>query len=120
MTGANPSGSGKRARHSGPATAMARLSFSCCLVFSAVSGEPASPPAAAPRATEEVANGASSCSTRTAAAKPLAADIGPKMVEFETSPFPYRGEFPGDQSPLLARLMGDRLGHTSPRGCLHW
>jgi hypothetical protein len=120
MTGANPSGSGKRARHSGPATAMARLSFSCCLVFSAVSGEPASPPAAAPRATEEVANGASSCSTRTAAAKPLAADIGPKMVEFETSPFPYRGVIPGEDKPFLDQIKGDSQGHTSARGSLHW
>src|SRR4029077_6885709 len=61
-----------------------------------------------------------SCVTRAATTKPLATDIGPKTVEFETSPFPYRGAIPGEDKPFIDVVKGDRHGHTSPRGSLHW
>jgi hypothetical protein len=51
---------------------------------------------------------------------PLTADIGPKLVEFETSPFPYHGKIPGENKPFMDTVTGDRYGHTSPRGSLHW
>jgi len=38
------------------------------------------------------------------------------LVPFETSPFPYRGELPGNNRPFLDVVDGERLGHYSGRG----
>lgn len=45
---------------------------------------------------------------------------GPRLVEFETSPFPFDGEIPGDGKPFLDVNTGGRRGHTSPRGGVQW
>ena len=42
------------------------------------------------------------------------------MVEFENSPFPYRGDIPDKNVPFLDAVDGDRHGHTSPRGGVYW
>jgi hypothetical protein len=119
MTGPNRSGPGKRARISAsPAAPVAGLTLLCSLVFSTLAAEQTSVPAAT--SPDEVANVGASCNAGAAAAKPLAADIGPEIVEFEISPFPYRGVIPGEDKPFLDMVRGGRQGHTSPRGSLHW
>ena len=109
----------KRARISArPVAPVVGLTLLCSLVFSAFAAEQISVPAAT--ATEEVPSVGASYNARAAAAGPLVADIDPEMVEFEISPFPYRGVIPGEDKPFLDMVRGDRQGHTSPRGSLHW
>lgn len=43
-----------------------------------------------------------------------------RLVRFEITPFPYRGEIPGQNKPFLDVVVGDRRGHTSPRGSVYW
>lgn len=38
------------------------------------------------------------------------------LVDFDVTPFPYRGDIPGSDRPFLDVKDGERLGHTSPRG----
>ena len=121
VTGPNRSGPGKRWKPSvSPAAFAAGVTLFCCLASPAFAAEDASVPAATARSAEEIANVGLRCSGGAAAPKPLAADIGPKAVEFETSPFPYRGDIPGEDKPFLDKVTADRQGHTSPRGSLHW
>jgi hypothetical protein len=46
--------------------------------------------------------------------------VGPQLVDFASSPFPYNGIVPRDNKPFLDTSAGGRRGHTSPRGALHW
>jgi hypothetical protein len=43
-----------------------------------------------------------------------------KLVPFTNSPFPYDGDIPEQNKPFLDAVSGDRRGHTSPRGGVHW
>jgi hypothetical protein len=43
-----------------------------------------------------------------------------RLVDFQTSPFPYNGEIPDKSRPFLDAISGDRKGHTSPRGGIYW
>ncbi len=43
-----------------------------------------------------------------------------QIVPFETSPFPYAGDIPGQNKPFLDAASGTRRGHTSPRGGIYW
>jgi hypothetical protein len=43
-----------------------------------------------------------------------------QLVGFETSPFPYEGDIPGQNKPFLDVVSGARRGHTSPRGGIYW
>jgi hypothetical protein len=43
-----------------------------------------------------------------------------QLVAFETSPFPYTGDIPGQNKPFLDVASGERHGHTSPRGGVYW
>jgi len=58
-----------------------------------------------------------SCSTE--ATRPVPGAMGPVLVPFRTSPFPYDGEIPSDNKPFLDYQQGTHRGHTSPRGRLH-
>jgi hypothetical protein len=51
-----------------------------------------------------------------AAAKKAARTI----VQFETTPFPYRGMLPDGSKPFLDVERNGRRGHTSPRGGIYW
>jgi hypothetical protein len=42
------------------------------------------------------------------------------LVPFDNSPFPYRGEVPGQNKPFLDVVTGERRGHTAPRGGIYW
>ena len=56
-----------------------------------------------------------------AQASPAAAGGGRlQLVAFETSPFPYAGDIPGQGKPFLDVASGTRRGHTSPRGGVYW
>ncbi len=56
------------------------------------------------------------------ATAPLVSEPGSRMqlVPFETSPFPYDGDIPGQNKPFLDVVSGNRRGHTSPRGGIYW
>jgi hypothetical protein len=43
-----------------------------------------------------------------------------QIIAFETSPFPYAGDIPGQNKPFLDVASGARRGHTSPRGGVYW
>jgi hypothetical protein len=43
-----------------------------------------------------------------------------QLAPFETSPFPYAGDIPGQNKPFLDAVSGARRGHTSPRGGVYW
>jgi hypothetical protein len=43
-----------------------------------------------------------------------------QLIPFETSPFPYDGDIPGQNKPFLDVASGGRRGHTSPRGGIYW
>jgi hypothetical protein len=43
-----------------------------------------------------------------------------RLVNFDTAPFPYAGEIPESGKPFLDVVLGDRRGHTSPRGGVYW
>jgi len=43
-----------------------------------------------------------------------------QIVPFQTSPFPYDGDIPGQNKPFLDALSDGRRGHTSPRGGVYW
>lgn len=43
-----------------------------------------------------------------------------RLVEFETSPFPYDGMVPELGKPFLDATSGSKRGHTSPRGGVNW
>jgi hypothetical protein len=117
MTAPTPSRPAKRAKPSvGVAAALLGAVLTCCAAAAACAADDAAT-ASAPAA---IAGPGPRCSARAAAARPLAADIGPKTVEFETSPFPYRGDIPGEDKPFMDTVTGNRYGHTSPRGSLHW
>ena len=50
-----------------------------------------------------------------------AAGAGKKaLVAFSVSPFPYRGDIPGQGKPFLDVDTNGRRGHTSPRGGVLW
>jgi hypothetical protein len=42
------------------------------------------------------------------------------LVEFQSSPFPFRGDNPGLNRPFLDVNSNNRLGHTSVRGGVYW
>ncbi len=64
--------------------------------------------------------GDAGCTPRTGDARPLKAAIEPRLVPFQTSPFPYDGNLPGDDNkPFLDDSENGRRGHTSPRGGVH-
>ena len=42
------------------------------------------------------------------------------LVEFDNSPFPYRGEIPEKNLTFMDAADGNRRGHTSPRGGVYW
>src|SRR5438876_363637 len=42
------------------------------------------------------------------------------LVEFRSSPFPYRGDNPGLNRPFLDVNSNNRLGHSSVRGGVYW
>jgi hypothetical protein len=67
-----------------------------------------------------VADPDASCAGNSAAVGPLPRPIGPELMEFASSPFPYDGSVPGDNKPFLDTNAGGRRGHISPRGYLHW
>jgi hypothetical protein len=52
--------------------------------------------------------------------KPLPAAIGPRLVPFDVSPFPYAGENPVEHKPFLDYNQDGRRGHISPRGGVHF
>jgi hypothetical protein len=54
--------------------------------------------------------------------RPSSADPAGQMqlVEFNSSPFPYAGDIPGQNKPFLDVTAGARRGHTSPRGGVYW
>jgi hypothetical protein len=68
-------------------------------------------------ASGETAGIAAHCPAK--ATRPLAAPIGPQLVKFAVSPFPYDGNNPTDGKPFLDYDKDGRRGHTSPRGSLH-
>lgn len=43
-----------------------------------------------------------------------------EIVAFETSPFPYDGQPPGQDKPFYDVEQEGRRGHTSPRGGIYW
>jgi hypothetical protein len=43
-----------------------------------------------------------------------------ELVAFETSPFPYSGQPPGQDKPFFDVEQDGRRGHTSPRGGIYW
>ena len=43
-----------------------------------------------------------------------------ELVEFDSSPFPYRGNEPAKGKPFLDVNSNNRLGHTSVRGGVYW
>ena len=43
-----------------------------------------------------------------------------QLVPFETTPFPYSGIVPDKGVPFLDVVNGERRGHTSLRGGVHW
>jgi hypothetical protein len=43
-----------------------------------------------------------------------------QLAPFDNSPFPYRGEWPGQGKPFLDVVDGEKRGHTSPRGGVYW
>jgi hypothetical protein len=43
-----------------------------------------------------------------------------ELVAFDISPFPYYGTVPGEETPFLDAVFGERRGHTSPRGGVYW
>jgi hypothetical protein len=43
-----------------------------------------------------------------------------EIVAFETSPFPYAGQPPGQDKPFFDVEKDGRRGHTSPRGGIYW
>jgi hypothetical protein len=53
-------------------------------------------------------------------ARPLQAESGPKLIAFDASPFPYRGNKPGDGKPFMDVVENGRRGHTAPRGGVRW
>jgi len=55
-------------------------------------------------------------------AMPAAADPAGKklLVPFSVSPFPYRGDIPGQGKPFLDVTNNGRRGHTSPRDGILW
>ncbi len=59
-----------------------------------------------------------------AASEPSASSAEPagrtQLVEFNSSPFPYAGDIPGQSKPFLDVTEGARRGHTSPRGGVYW
>ena len=55
-----------------------------------------------------------------AAARPLKAEIGPQLIAFDASPFPYRGNKPSDGKPFIDVVQNGRHGHTAPRGGVRW
>src|SRR5262249_51463742 len=42
------------------------------------------------------------------------------LVQFEVSPFPYRGEVPEKNQPFLDVVDGERRGHQTARGGTYW
>ncbi len=75
---------------------MTRRLFTLSLLFTALAGvAPADAPAAEPEGRMQ-------------------------LVAFETSPFPYDGDIPGQNKPFLDAMSGGRRGHTSPRGGVYW
>ena len=61
-------------------------------------------------------HGMTACALAQAPKRELAPLSAPKiaLVEFENSPFPYRGEVPEKSKPFIDVTEGARLGHTSP------
>jgi hypothetical protein len=55
-----------------------------------------------------------------APARPLKQEIGPTLVAFDASPFPYRGAKPTDSKPFIDVAENGRYGHTTPRGGVRW
>jgi hypothetical protein len=55
-----------------------------------------------------------------APAHPLKSDIGPNLVAFDASPFPYRGAKPSDGRPFIDAMENGRYGHTAPRAGVRW
>jgi len=49
-----------------------------------------------------------------------AAKAKTEIVAFETSPFPYEGQPPGQDKPFYDVEQEGRRGHTSPRGGVYW
>ena len=47
-------------------------------------------------------------------------EIGPRLVAFDASPFPYRGPKPNDGKPFMDAVQNGRYGHTAPRGGVRW
>jgi len=43
-----------------------------------------------------------------------------ELVAFDTSPFPYSGQPPGQDKPFFDVEKDGRRGHTSPRGGIYW
>src|SRR5262245_8614325 len=43
-----------------------------------------------------------------------------ELVPFDTSPFPYSGQPPGQDKPFYDIEIDGRRGHTSPRGGIYW
>jgi hypothetical protein len=67
-------------------------------------------------------HGMTACALAQAPKRELAPLSSPKiaLVEFENSPFPYRGEVPEKSKPFIDVTEGARLGHTSQRGGVYW
>ena len=42
------------------------------------------------------------------------------LIEFETSPFPYDGMVPAEDTPFLDVTSGERKGHRMPSGRIYW
>ncbi|HEY7084487.1 MAG TPA: alpha/beta hydrolase [Hyphomicrobiaceae bacterium] len=57
---------------------------------------------------------------------PIPADAAPTksaktaLVAFDSSPFPYSGQPPGQDKPFYDLEKDGRRGHTSPRGGVYW
>src|SRR5262249_58599651 len=43
-----------------------------------------------------------------------------ELLAFDTSPFPYSGQPPGQDKPFYDVEKDGRRGHTSPRGGIYW
>jgi hypothetical protein len=93
------------------ATALAAAFLSSMTI---VAADHSAGPEGVPAAPDAFTEPPPSCSAE--ATRPLATAIGPTLVPFNTSPFPYKGEIPSDNKPFLDY---QNRGHTSPRGSLH-
>ncbi len=106
-------------RRNAPTTREAWWKYYWPLLMALAMALASAPAIAATEGTIMVSTATGKPAPRGGVSKPLGTDKS-KLVSFDHSPFPYRGEIPEQDVPFLDVVDGRRRGHTSPRGGIYW